>query len=79
MVEPENDPAIMPSNILGNANFRATRDRTDATPRDASSELPNTSSTVCWGCHQYISRKSVHTTRLVPRNDQKKIEEDMIG
>src|SRR5947209_4992620 len=42
VVEPENDPAIMPPSILGNANFRATMDRRDAIPRDASSELPST-------------------------------------
>src|SRR6267378_153645 len=79
MVEPENDPAIIPSSILGNANFLAIIDRRDASPRDASSELPNTSSTVRCLCHSYESRKRVHTTRLVPRKDQKKTEEDRIG
>ena len=77
--EPENDPAVMPSSILGKANFLATIDRRDAIPRDASSELPNTSSTVCCLCHSYESRKRVQTTRLVPRKDQKKTEEDRIG
>src|SRR6267378_4360874 len=79
MVEPENDPAIMPSSILGNANFLATMDRRDAIPRDASSELPNTSSTVRCLCHSYESRKRVQTTRLVPKKDQNKTEEDRIG
>src|SRR6266567_6939368 len=76
--EPENDPAIMPSSILGNANFLATMDRRDAIPRDASSELPSTSSIVRCLCHSYESRKRVQTTRLVPRKDQKKTEEDRI-
>src|SRR6266849_8087387 len=78
-VEPENDPAIMPSSILGNANFRATRERREEIPSDASSELPRTSSTVRCLCHSYESRKRVHTTRLVPRKEQKKTEEDRIG
>jgi len=79
MIDPENDPAIIPSSILGKANFRATRDRREAIPRDASSELPKTSSTVRCLCHSYESRKKVHTTRLVPRKDQKKTEEDRMG
>src|SRR6267378_4292686 len=79
VVEPENDPAIMPSSILGNANFRATRDRREAIPRDASREVPSTSSTVRCLCHSYESRKRVQTTRLVPRKDQKKTEEDRMG
>src|SRR6266571_400219 len=79
ILEPENVPAIIPSSILGNAYLRATRDMREAIPRDASSELPNTSSITRCGCHSYILRKSVHTTRLVPRNDQKKTEEDKIG
>src|SRR2546422_763029 len=79
IVEPENDPAIIPSSILGNANFRATRDRREAIPRDASSELPSTSSVVRSGCHSYELRKSVQTTRLVPRKDQKKTEEAKMG
>src|SRR5256712_5543515 len=79
VAEPENDPATMPSSILGNANFRATRDRREAIPRDASSELPSTSSVVRSGCHSYELRKSVQTTRLVPRKDQKKTEEAKMG
>jgi hypothetical protein len=78
-LEPENVPEIMPSSILGNANLRAMRDIRDAIPIDASSELPRTSCTTRCGCHSYILRKSVHTTKLVPRNDQKKTDEDKIG
>jgi len=51
----------------------------EAIPIDATSELPSTSSVTRCGCHSYMLRKSVHTTRLVPRNDQKKTEEDSIG
>ena len=78
-LETEYDPAIMPSSILGNAYLRATRDNKDEIPIDASNELPSTSSITRCGCHSYILRKRVHTTKLVPRNDQKKIEEDKIG
>jgi hypothetical protein len=78
-LEPENVPEIMPSSILGNANLRAIRDIRDAIPIDASSELPRTSCTTRCGCHSYMLRKSVHTTKLVPRNDQKKTDEDKIG
>src|SRR5438093_1516842 len=78
-LEPEKVPAIMLSIILGNAYLRATRDIRDAIPTDASSELPNTRAVTRCGCHSYILRKSVQTTRLVPRKDQKKTEEDKIG
>jgi hypothetical protein len=78
-LKPDKVPAVMPSSILGNANLRAIRDMRDAVPMDASSELPRTSCTTRCGCHSYMLRKSVHTTKLVPRNDQKKTEEDKIG
>src|SRR2546425_259414 len=78
-IEPEYVPAIMPSIILGNAYLRAIRDSRDVIPIDASSELPITSSITRCGCHSYMLRKRVHTTKLVPRNDQKKTEEDKIG
>lgn len=78
-LEPENVPAIIPPSILGNAYLRARRDMSEAIPIDATSELPSTSSVTRCGCHSYMLRKSVHTTRLVPRNDQKKTEEDSIG
>src|SRR6266581_2592946 len=78
-IEPEDVPAIMPSIIRGNAYLRAIRDSRDAIPIDASSELPSTSSITRCGCHSYMLRKRVHTTKLVPRNDQKKTEEDKIG
>src|SRR5947208_14632235 len=78
-LEPAKSPAIIPSRILGNAYLRATRDIRETIPKDASSELPNTSLITRCGCHSYILRKSVHTTRLVPRNDQEKTEEDKIG
>src|SRR2546427_726557 len=78
-LEPENVPAIIPLSILENAYLRARRDMREATPIDATSELPSTSSITRCGCHSYMLRKRVHTTRLVPRNDQKKTEEDNIG
>src|SRR5712692_2601764 len=78
-LEPGNVPAIMPPSILGNAYLRARRDMREAIPMDATSELPSTSSITRCGCHSYTLRKSVHTTRLVPRNDQKKTEEDTIA
>src|SRR2546426_12525259 len=77
-LEPAKSPAIISSRILGNAYLRATRDIRETIPKDASSELPNTSSITRCGCHSYMLRKSVQTTRLVPRNDQKKTEEDSI-
>src|SRR2546426_12514141 len=77
--ELEKSPAIIPSSILGNAYLRASRDMREAIPIDATSELPNTSLITRCGCHSYMLRKSVHTTRLLPRNDQKKTEEDSIG
>src|SRR5712692_10659266 len=72
-------PAVIPSSIRGNATLRAMRNIREAIPIDASSELPRTSCTTRCGCHSYMLRKRVHTTRLVPRNDQKKTEEDKIG
>src|SRR5205823_15004580 len=78
-LEPAKSSAIIPSRILGNAYLRASRDIREAIPIDATSELPNTSLITRCGCHSYVLRKSVHTTRLVPRNDQKKTEEDKIG
>src|SRR5207249_8588260 len=42
-LEPAKSPAIIPSRILGNAYLRATRDIRETIPKDASSELPNTS------------------------------------
>jgi hypothetical protein len=78
-MEPEVVPAIIPSIIRGNAYLRAISDNRDAIPIDASSELPSTSSITRCGCHSYMLRKRVHTTKLVPRKDQKKTEEDKIG
>jgi hypothetical protein len=51
----------------------------EAIPMDATNELPSTRRITGCGCHSYMFRKRVHTTRLVPRNDQKKTEEDNIG
>src|SRR5207245_3306265 len=79
IIEPEDVPAIMPSIILGNAYLRAISDNKDAIPIDASSELPSTSSITRCGCHSYMLRKRVHTTKLVQRNDKKKTEEDKHG
>src|SRR6267143_387641 len=78
-LEPEYVPAVITSSILGNAYLRAMRDIREAIPIDASSELPRTSCTTRCGCHSYILRKSVQTTKLVPRNDQKKTDEEEIG
>src|SRR6266702_2761975 len=71
-IEPEYVPAIMPSIIRGNAYLRAIRDSRDAIPIDASSELPSTSSITRCGCHSYMLRKRVHTTKLVQETTKRK-------
>ena len=76
---PDQVPAVISSSIPENAYLRAMSDRREAIPTDASSELPRTSCTSCSGCHQYSSKTSVHTTKLVPRNDHKKTDDDKTG